>query len=153
MTKQELLNHHKNVKNFIMSLNQLTDQEWQSPIAEGKWSIAEIVFHFIPWDLFIIESRLPFFRSNESLPSAPNVEKLNKTSAEKARLTSKEDTIKYFIETRTLLKNQIESLTDNECEIEIVLGTKKITIIDYLSGMVEHDLHHISQVKEKMGFV
>ncbi|MBP0726992.1 DinB family protein [Bacillus sp. RG28] len=147
MTKQELLNHHTNVMNFVMSLNQLTKNEWQSPIEEGKWSIAEIVYHFIPWDLFIIEKRLPFFRSNQSLPQAPIVEELNKTSSEKAKITSKEGTIKYFIETRTLLKNQIESLTENECGIEIVIGTKKITIIDYLFGMAEHDQHHIKQIK------
>jgi hypothetical protein len=147
MTKQELLNHHTNIKNFVMSLNQLTNVEWQSPIEEGKWSIAEIVYHFIPWDEFIVENRLPFFRSNQSLPPAPNVEELNKTSSEKAKITSKEETIKYFIETRTLLENQIENLTENECGIEIVMGTKKITIIDYLSGMVEHDQHHIKQIK------
>jgi uncharacterized damage-inducible protein DinB len=150
MTKQELLNHHKNVINIIDSLNQLTDDEWTSPIELGKWSIAEIVSHFIPWDEFIIESRLPFFRSNQSLPPAPNVEDLNKASSKKAKITSKEDTIKYFIETRSQLKNQIESLTENECGIEIVMGTKKITIIDYLSGMVEHDQHHIKQIKNYM---
>jgi len=150
MTKQELLIHHTNVMNFVMSLNQLTNDEWQSPIEEGKWSIAEIVYHFIPWDEFIIESRLPFFRLNQSLPPAPNVEVLNKTSSEKAKNISKEDTIKYFIETRTLLKNQIESLTENECGIEIIMSTKKLTIIDYLSGMVEHDQHHINQIKNHM---
>jgi len=150
MTKQELLNHHTNVMNFVMSLNQLTNDEWQSPIEKEKWSIAEIVYHLIPWDLFIIESRLPFFRSNQSLPPAPNVDDLNKTSSEKAKVTSKEDTIQYFIETRTLLKNQIKSLTEKECGIEIVIGTKKITIIDYLSGMLEHDQHHINQIKNYM---
>jgi len=150
MTKQELLNHHTSVMNFVMSLNQLTKDEWQSPMEKGKWSIAEIVYHFIPWDAFIVESRFPFFRSNQSLPSAPNVKELNKTSSEKAKITSKEDTIKYFIETRTLLINQIESLNENECGIEIVMGTKKITIIDYLSGMAEHDQHHLKQIKDFM---
>lgn len=40
--KVEILKHQLNSIEFVKSLEDLSEQEWRTQIAEGRWTLAEI---------------------------------------------------------------------------------------------------------------
>ncbi|WP_052044338.1 DinB family protein [Alkalihalobacillus alcalophilus] len=83
--KKEILKHYNDSISFVESLNELTDNQWRLCIQDGKWSVAEIIGHFIPWDDFVLKRRIPYFFSDEDFPKGPNVNQMNDKSSFKAR--------------------------------------------------------------------
>ncbi|WP_419893827.1 hypothetical protein [Oceanobacillus kimchii] len=79
--KKDIMNHHLNSIEFVKSLASLSEIEWRTQIEEGKWTIAEIIGHFKPWDEFVIKNRLPYIFSDIELPKGPDTEKTNSESA------------------------------------------------------------------------
>ncbi|MCM3231000.1 hypothetical protein O3S73_018195 [Bacillus altitudinis] len=65
MNKDTVIKHYQHSIEWVQSLTELTDKEWRSAIAEGKWSIAEIIAHFVPWDEFILHDRLKSKKGRE----------------------------------------------------------------------------------------
>lgn len=48
--KKQILDHYQNSIDFVMSLKRLSEKEWRTQIGEDKWTIAEVIGHFPPWD-------------------------------------------------------------------------------------------------------
>ncbi|WP_029425025.1 hypothetical protein [Alkalibacillus haloalkaliphilus] len=53
--KNDILDHHLNAIEFAESLYSLSEKQWRTQIKEDKWTIAEIMGHFKPWDEFVIK--------------------------------------------------------------------------------------------------
>lgn len=61
MNKDTVIQHYEHSIEWAKSLMEVTDEEWRRAIADGKWSTAEIIAHFVPWDEFILKARLKEF--------------------------------------------------------------------------------------------
>ncbi|WP_194840878.1 DinB family protein [Filobacillus milosensis] len=146
--KKEILNHQQNSIDFVRSLVNLSEKEWRTPIEEGKWSIAEIVAHFKPWDEFITNQRIPFLITNQSLPNSPNVDELNKESALFARKESKQTIINNFVKARTELYEATKEISDEWWEKTIIIKATTLSLYDYFNGLAQHDSHHSEQIKQ-----
>lgn len=146
--KEEILFHLARSIEFVHSLEEIPEEKWRKEIADGKWTIAEVVGHLTPWDEFLLNERLPYFLANETLPQAPNEDELNEKAALHSRRSNREEIINRFISVRQQLQMAIMDIKDELWVDEVTIGKHRITIYDYLKGFVQHDEHHFKQIKK-----
>ena len=133
---------------FLEEIIQVEDDRiFFSPISEGKWSSAAIVAHLYLWDQYIQNSRLPMMLAGDTLLSGQvDVQAINNDAQNFAHSgISKNDLIERFITNR---KNLLEELGKANLHTTFSIGEKLFTLESYLLGMVEHDEHHMKQIKE-----
>ena len=133
---------------FLEEIKQVEDDRiFFSPISEGKWSTAAIVAHLYLWDQYIQNSRLPMMLAGDTLPSGQvDVQAINNDAQNFAHSgISKNDLIDRFITNR---KNLLEELGKANLHTTFSIGEKSFNLESYLLGMVEHDEHHMKQIKE-----
>ena len=134
----------------MKNLSNLDEQMLRKPIDEGKWTVIEIIAHFYPWDEFVLEHRIPYLFKNEHLPKGPNTKDLNTQSALLARTEDIENTLKKCIRIRKELFSQLSQISDDNWLIELQINQSNLTFYEYLKGLMEHDVHHIKQIKSAL---
>ncbi len=150
LNKESIIDHYEHSIEWVQSLTEVTEEEWRSAIADGKWSIAEIIAHFVPWDEFILHDRLKEFWNNKALPQAPDVHEMNRQSAERARKEERSETIGRFIAVRTKLLQEMKKIEASRWTISFLIGQTELTLSSYFQGLIKHDLHHMEQVKQAL---
>ena len=140
--------HNENSIEWVRNLENLSEEQWRTPIAEGKWTIAEVIGHLPAWDQFILDNRIPYLFCNQAMPKAPVIDELNHKSSLESQSKTKGEVISKFITVRRSLIIAINNLADDLWETNIYIGKTAITLADYLRGSVKHDLHHFRQVQE-----
>ncbi|MCL1697183.1 DinB family protein [Lysinibacillus sp. BPa_S21] len=146
--KHQIISHYERSIVFVESLADITEEQWRTPIEPGKWSVAEIIGHLTPWDAFVLNQRLPFLFTKESLPKGPDVEEMNTNAARNSRAQSKEETIADFIRQRRQLIDALYQIVDQQWQQPFTIGASELTLHRYFASLVDHDLHHFSQVRE-----
>ncbi|MFJ7370674.1 DinB family protein [Lysinibacillus sp. NPDC098008] len=144
---KQIIQHYELSLYWIKSLSDISEVQWRMPIEPGKWSVAEVIGHLSPWDEFVLNHRIPFFFVKKCLPKGPDVAWMNTIAAKKSREQSMEETIKNFIATRSQLLQAVQSFSDEQWQQLFTVGQSEITVIAYFIGLVNHDLHHFSQVQ------
>ncbi|MEH7641933.1 DinB family protein [Bacillus pumilus] len=150
MSKDTVIKHYEHTLEWVQSLTELTDKEWRRAIADGKWSIAEIIAHFVPWDEFILHDRLKEFWNDRALCKAPDVHEMNRKSAERARHEERSETIGRFIAIRTELLQEMKKIEASRWNTSFLIGQTELTLSSYFQGLIKHDLHHMEQVKQAL---
>ncbi|HBU91555.1 MULTISPECIES: DinB family protein [Bacillus] len=150
MNKDTVIKHYEHTLEWVQSLTELTDKEWRRAIADGKWSIAEIIAHFVPWDEFILHDRLKEFWNDRALCKAPDVHEMNIQSAERARHEERSETIGRFIAIRTELLQEMKKIEASRWNTSFLIGQTELTLSSYFQGLIKHDLHHMEQVKQAL---
>jgi uncharacterized damage-inducible protein DinB len=148
--REKIALHHQEMMGWVESLNSISKEEWLRPVEENKWSIAEVISHFVPWDDFVMNKRLPYLGCSEPLPSAPDPQILNEQAASKGRASEQSAVIQSFIETRNRLLTSILEIPEEAWEQLLKLGEKELTLTDYLEGLAEHDLHHKHEIERAL---
>ena len=148
--KDKIISHYEKSIEFVTDLRKLSEVQWRKPIQENKWSIAEIIGHLIPWDEFLLESRLPCFFQEKNLPKGPDVQKLNDEASRKSRVQTKEETIDRFIEIRTKLMNELINIEEEKWGQIFYIGNTELSFFQYFSNMLQHDEHHFTQIQSSM---
>ena len=133
---------------WVRNLEDLSEAQWRTSIAKGKWTIAEIIGHLPAWDQFIIDQRLPYLFNDRTLPKGPEVNELNEQSSIESRRKSKKEIILKFITVRRSLIITINNIEDSLWDKQIEIGEHKLSLFEYLKGMVEHDEHHFNQIQQ-----
>lgn len=132
---------------FFSSFAKKDETELIKPTSSGKWSIKEIIGHIYFWDLFLLENMVPAMKDNGVLPDFPDHNSYNEKAMESIK--SFKDTnslIEAFVITRNKLMDKMESL-DQEVIFTIGKNKRNYTPKSFLSMFVEHDLHHMEQIK------
>ncbi|MBR0591853.1 DinB family protein [Bacillus sp. FSL W8-0920] len=150
MNKDTVIKHYEHTLEWVLSLADVTDEEWRRAIADGKWSIAEIIAHFVPWDGFILHDRLKEFWNDRALCKAPDVHEMNIQSAERARHEERSETIGRFIAVRTELLQEMKKIEASRWNTSFLIGQTELTLSSYFQGLIMHDLHHMEQVKQAL---
>lgn len=146
--KHQIISHYEKAIVFVESLASITEEQWRTSIAPGKWTVAEVIGHLTPWDEFVVKQRLPFLFTGESLPKGPTVEELNTSAAKDSRAQSKEETIANFIKQRQQLIDALYRIVDEQWRQPFTIGDSELTLSSYFASLVDHDLHHFSQVRK-----
>ncbi len=148
--KDEIMTHQLNAINLVSGLENLSEPEWRTASGEGKWTLAEIIGHFVPWDEFIMQKRLPYLLldQDQDLLKGPESQYLNIESALISRNEDLHTTIQKFIATRTALYRLLNDAPDQKWEKTCFIGSHKFSFYEYFKGLAEHDPHHFSQIKK-----
>lgn len=148
MTKDETIFHLVETIGYIESLQDVPEEVWRKPINDGKWSLAELLGHFAPWDRFVTEQRIPYILKGEILPKAPNADELNAHSAHQSRNKPIESIIQEFASARMEQRKILKSLNESYWEQTISIGSNVINLSNYFKGLAEHDIHHFKEIEE-----
>ncbi|UII56432.1 DinB family protein [Cytobacillus spongiae] len=144
--KKEILEHFFQTIEYVQSLRTLTEEEWRKPIGMGKWTVAELIGHFIPWDDFVLEQRIPYILLGEDLPVGSDVKETNERGAQVARQEAQQTTIDRYTTTRTALYQALADVADKQWENSFTIGTRTLSFYEYCKGLAEHDQHHFKQL-------
>ncbi len=145
-SKERVIQHYSDSIERAKQWRLITNIEWRTPITEGKWTIAEVVGHFSPWDEFVRLKRIPYFLNGGLLPKGLDVEQTNRQSALISRNRSQEDIIAQFIHNRKRLMAAIEQMEDEQWEREYTFNQTVLTLSVYFQGLLMHDEHHFRQI-------
>jgi hypothetical protein len=126
------------------------------PIAEGKWSTAEIISHISFWDKYIREEMLPQMKKDAVIDSI-DIEVLNKQAANYAISgVSKQHLLHKQLEERKQLVSTLKKKSEEEFSPRFTLNGEKIdqysgcphTIFNYMAAFIWHDNHHKKQIEK-----
>lgn len=148
MKKENVLEEKLNIIEWCQKLQRVPDDIWFQTLREGSWAIADVISHFIVWDVFLIKDRIPYFISGQSVPNVPiDVEEMNKGAIKYARSgISKEEILEQFNVTRKKLVDQIERIPTQYFYNDYQFGTKKVRLNHYFSSLIQHDLKHKEEI-------
>ncbi len=107
-----------------------------------------MISHFIVWDVFLIQDRIPYFISRQSVPNVPKgVEDMNKGAIKYARSgISKEELLNQFSVTRKQLVDEIGRIPTKYFYNDYQFGTKKVKLNHYFSSLIQHDLKQKEEI-------
>lgn len=107
-TIENLIDDLESFNLWVSSLENFDEKLYFTPIASGKWSVAEIICHISFWDRYIIEEMLPIMKK-DAVITGIEFEPMNQRAAEYALsgFTSKE-LIQLQIETRSKLLSSLK---------------------------------------------
>jgi hypothetical protein len=149
MYKEELLREIRAVSQWIKSLHEeMSDSIWFESLTEGKWATADVISHFITWDRFMLEHRLPYIQKAIPFPKLDiNPEKMNMDSSVYARSgIDKQRLLQEYVNTREVVISQLEELTEDTFSSVIIIGKNEMKVIDYFYSHVQHDVKHKQQI-------
>jgi len=138
------------LKAWIDYLNSMEEKDHDSffqPYKEGKWSKAAIISHMMFWDRFFYEERLPHMLKGDNLVAitAEQVEEMNKKAEEYAHSgISLQEIIEEALKYRKMI---IDELQDKDLSKTFTIKERKISLQEYVDGELEHDQHHLKQLK------
>ncbi|NLP52850.1 DinB family protein [Bacillus sp. RO1] len=138
---------YRNNMEFFYSFTTKTEGELNQPIQKGKWSIKEIIGHIYFWDLFLLEDMVPEMKDSGVLPNFPEHDEYNNKAIHSIKsFSSTNDLLEEFVITRKKLISNMEKLNQ---EVKFTIGNNKrnFTPQTFLGMFVEHDIHHMEQIK------
>lgn len=142
--KSQLLEEFKAWIGFI---SEISEMDWQITIAEGKWSVKDVVSHILLWDQYFFEAAInPILNNNPLTLTHLDFDKFNRDAIEYGKTKTKEELIKLTIQYRNMILESIESFEDEKFSKEYADG--KFTLVSYLKDFIWHDQHHIRQIEE-----
>lgn len=68
--------------------------------------------------------------------------------AKDSRAQSKEETIANFIKQRQQLIAALYQIVDEQWRQPFTIGDSELTLSGYFASLVDHDLHHFSQIRK-----
>ncbi|UHJ53010.1 DinB family protein [Bacillus paranthracis] len=150
MKKENILEEKLNIIEWCQTLQQVPDDIWFQALREGSWAIADVISHFIVWDVFLIKDRIAYFISGQSVPNVPiDVEEMNKGAIKYARSgISKEELLNQFSVTRKQLVDGIGRIPTQYFYNDYQFGTKKVKLNHYFSSLIQHDLKHKEEIMQ-----
>ncbi|MDN4608838.1 DinB family protein [Sporosarcina highlanderae] len=113
MKKSEVIKDLAKYKDWVDSLQLLSEQQANTPYQEGKWSPKEIVMHMAEWDRFTCEERLPEMQEGNVLKDVP-FEPFNEEAARLANGKTFEEILTYAKEQRERILERLQQVDETE---------------------------------------
>lgn len=118
---------------------------WLQPIAEGKWSIREILTHMMNWDKNSHEMMVPNFTEGANLFFV-EIEEHNKVAAAwAAHYTDLNMLITDVARTRQQLLDLLNKQYNDSIKFKI--DNQNYTYKKFVDVFIHHDEHHIKQIE------
>ncbi|MEZ0479581.1 DinB family protein [Planococcus sp. SSTMD024] len=148
MEQQQVLQAFDEYEVYMESLQKTLSEpaDAYKPIADGKWSIAQMVMHLAEWDRFIRSERLPHMTEGAHLEPLPEVDEFNRRAIDKAETMDFPAIITQAIEERRLLKEQLASATPSQWNAVFYVDDQDMTMGRYFGDLTKHDAHHFKQI-------
>lgn len=135
---------------FVQSLREVPEPHWKQPLAEGKWSIHDIIAHIYFWDRYFFEEAIAMITRGEPLTLQHlDFDTFNQNSVKLGRVFPSDELIRLTLFARNQIVDQIRNQTDEYYTQAYKDGDgKRFTVRSYLMGFVPHDAHHKKQIEQ-----
>lgn len=150
MNKAEILAHFRASMKWIEGMKEWEEKNWRSPIAEGKWTVAEVIGHLGPWDRFFLNERLHPILESQPLVPYPGSDELNAQSATLAREQMSDQTIQEFLLGRQKMVDELSAVPEARWQEPFRIGEHETNLEQYFTELVEHDEHHFEQIRQAL---
>lgn len=153
MEKEQLLEAFTEYEVYLASLNTRieTDKAAHEPIAEGKWSVSEIIAHLGAWDRFMREERLPFMTEGAEIAPLPDMDAFNQQAVENVKGGEFPPILAQAQKQRALLAKAIEEMEPAAYKAPFTIGGHQTTAAGYFEDYLSHDAHHRRQIDAFLG--
>ena len=141
--RKQAIRHLELTIGYAEALLENSERDWRTPVETGKWTVAEVIGHLIPWDEFVLYNRIPYFTHGERMPKSPDAEQVNSRASIDSQKRTIEETIRQFIQGRQMIIHALLEIDERLWEKEFVIGS----ISQYLKGLAQHDQHHFDQIQ------
>ncbi|MBH5317675.1 DinB family protein [Paenibacillus sp. GSMTC-2017] len=147
-TAIEMVEEFNTYITFVVELKSIKEEHWNIPIAEGKWTLKDILSHLMLWDKYFYDEAIEPIKNGSPLTSRHlNFNEFNENARAYATTQTVVSLNDQFIEYRTKIINATSGLEEEEYIKEYKDGDKKkFTIRSYLRAFISHDKHHKKQI-------
>ncbi|GAA0355428.1 DinB family protein [Bacillus horti] len=137
---------------YVSNLKVISEEQWITPLGEGKWTLKEMVCHLWNWDQYNLEEMVPLMEDGAALPPFIDIEKHNQEALRKAaEFKDGEAVLVAFLETRKAFVHALKKKYDSSMKFTIGKGKRKYSIDGFLKIFVHHDQHHKKQLTPFLG--
>lgn len=142
--RADLINPFKEWNEFVLDI---ADMDWSTPIAEGKWTIHDVVSHIMLWDKYFYDTTIEPIVSDKAITlELIDFDIFNQNAITYGETKTKEELIESTIKYRSMIVECISSLDEAEYSKNYVEG--RFSFDSYLKDFISHDLHHMKQIEE-----
>lgn len=151
---KSIIRHFNHYSSWLITLEEVDETLWFKPIADGKWSVSEIIAHIMNWDNYLLTEILPSVQ-NEKGMEFPDFGIHNQKASNYAKSgISQSKLLEEAKDTRELLVKELnelpieklkKSLTANGVTHCPHTGTP-YSLIYIVKEFTDHDNHHQRQI-------
>jgi len=149
---QVLIAQLEDLTSFLILLRNTDSSVWTAPIAEGKWSVPDIIAHIMAWDRNFMGKIMPKLVRRElvTLEEDMDFQGFNNRAVEYGRTLNQKQLLDEAIFYRTKIVSQLKKLPEDAFITDVPVTS--FTLSSFLQNMfVSHDNHHRKQIEEYLG--
>jgi len=149
-TTIEMVEEFRAFIDYVNEIRVIDEEIWNHPIAEGKWSIKDIMSHIMLWDKYFYEEGVEKIKLGQPLTVKHlDFDEFNANAVKYAKTQTKDAIVDQFIVYRTKIINSVSGLSEDDYLKGYKDGDKKkFTLRGYLRSFVSHDKHHKKQIEK-----
>lgn len=139
---------------WLSTLEEINETLWSKPIAEGKWSVSEIIAHIMNWDNYLLTEIFPSVQNEQGM-EFPDFDTYNKKASNYAKSgISQSKLLEEAKDTRELLVKELNELPTEKLKNPLTAngvtycpntGTP-YSLIYIVKEFTDHDNHHKRQI-------
>lgn len=151
---KNIISNFSHYSSWLSTLEEINETLWSKPIAEGKWSVSEIIAHIMNWDNYLLTEILPSVQ-NEKGMEFPDFDTYNKKASSYAKSgISQSKLLEEAKDTRELLVKELNELPTEKLKNSLTAngvthcphtGTP-YSLIYFVKEFTDHDNHHKRQI-------
>lgn len=151
--KEELIEKYAEWIAFVKSLEAQDEQIWNQPMAEGKWTVRDVVSHIMKWDEYFLEGAILKISCGEELTVKHlNYDTFNEQSKEYGRTCSIQGIAEEAKTVRQRLVGLIISMSEEQYTTEYVdADGHAFQVAMFMQDFIWHDQHHMKQIENIRG--
>ena len=128
---------------YYKSLERLSDEEWQLPLAIDKWTVQECVGHLFLWDRYYLDHAVAKLPDDRLTLVETDFDEFNRLAVEYAHHVDALTLLKKAIAVRSELVTQLGRLADAQYE-QTYEG--RFCPREFVASFIAHDHHHQDQI-------
>ena len=134
---------------WVHFLEELTELDWNVPLAEGKWTIHDVVSHMYLWDQYFLEEAIiPISKDTPLTVQHLDFDAFNKKAMEIGSAKSKREVTELSRHYRQAIVREIRGQDEQKFSRAYVDGDGKPFVVEkYLRDFLWHDQHHMNQIE------
>ncbi|GAA0836848.1 DinB family protein [Paenibacillus glucanolyticus] len=148
--KQLLLNEYSEWIDKVGEFAEQGESYWNRPIAEGKWTVRDVVCHIMCWDEYFYNEAIAKVSAGETLTVKHlDYDAFNEDSRLYAKTLSTEALVNQTLAAREKLIQTIEALPEALYAMRYTDGDgHPFEVEQFMRDFIWHDKHHLAQLNK-----
>lgn len=144
-SKKELLDGLKVYYDYIASIEKMPLYKWDLKLGDGKWTVKEAIGHMMLWDERYFKNGIErIYRGEPVTLQSIDIQKFN----DKAKAHSACKTNHYVLNLSLYYRRAILKHLEAIPEEDYNKNFNGFNINEYIADFVDHDNHHLAQLKK-----